>query len=522
MLVAILAGIFLLAFCIFFHELGHFLAGKLVGVKARVFSIGYGKSIIKKTVGSTTYQIAAFPLGGYVQFYGDDITKHHENIQKGDFFSVGPWKRILIALGGPFFSVLLGLIVIFALLTFGWQPPGNKIRIDHNLDSSPAAKALKDGDRIIKVDQKQTQTFEEVLYSIALAPEKDIRLTIERDGKTFEKSLKAQSVREGAPQRIGVRPYGVSFLTIDRDKNTGDKIALLKGDQIFSANNIPIKTFAQLRKITDANMGKEVTLEIFRKPTGIFGFSDEKKFQVAMPAKKTEYISLTDIIFRNQKTDIEIFELGPWYGELLSVFQIKGETYDNWDEFKKAITYHLKIEKTNRLDLLFKNKEINARVDLKHRGMLGLTLLENIEPEKANLPTDFFSLISRTVSQAYLTTKATLVGLYRIFEGKLSLRESASGPIKIFDFARQSVSAGWDVYWFLLANITIILGIMNLLPIPILDGGHILFYLIEAVYKPLPVKVIIMGVKLGFVLLASLGLYVICIDIWDVVIKRFY
>ena len=269
-------------------------------------------------------------------------------------------------------------------------------------------------------------------------------------------------------------------------------------------------------------MGKKVTLEIARKPTGIFNFSDEKKFQVSVPVEKVEYISFSDIMFKNQEMEIEPFELGPWYGELLSIFQIKGENYNNWDEFKKAVTYHIKKEKTNRLDVLFKDKEVNVRVDLKHRGMLGLTLLENIKPEKANLPTDFLSLISRTVSQAYLTTKATLVGLLRIFEGKLSLRESASGPIKIFDFARQSVSAGWDVYWFLLANITIILGIMNLLPIPILDGGHILFYLIEVVYKPLPVKVIVMGVKLGFVILASIGLYVICIDIWDVVIKRFF
>ena len=200
-LVSILAAVFLLAFCIFFHELGHFLAGKLVGVKAKVFSIGYGKGILKKQVGATTYQIAAFPLGGYVQFYGDDITKHHENIQKGDFFSVGPWKRILIALGGPFFSVLLGLLVVFFLLTFGWQPPGNKIRIDHNLESPPASKVLKDGDRIIQVNGRPTRTFEEILYGIALAPEKEIRLAIERDGKTFKKSLMAKSAPGGSPPK---------------------------------------------------------------------------------------------------------------------------------------------------------------------------------------------------------------------------------------------------------------------------------------------------------------------------------
>ena len=184
--------------------------------------------------------------------------------------------------------------------------------------------------------------------------------------------------------------------------------------------------------------------------------------------------------------------------------------------------YHLKAEKTDRLKIFIEDKELVSKVSFKQRGILGVRLSENLEPEKASLPTDFFSLITRSADQAYLTTKGTIVGLYRIFEGKFSLRQSASGPIKIFDYARQSVSAGWDVYWFLLANITIILGIMNLLPIPVLDGGHILFYLIEGIYKPLPVKVIAMGVKLGFVFLLSFGLYIISIDIWDVVIQRFY
>ena len=71
----IAAGIILLGVCIFVHELGHLLGGKLVGIKAKTFSIGYGKGIIKKTIGDTTYQIAPIPLGGYCQFYGEDPSR---------------------------------------------------------------------------------------------------------------------------------------------------------------------------------------------------------------------------------------------------------------------------------------------------------------------------------------------------------------------------------------------------------------------------------------------------------------
>ena len=494
-----------------------------MGVRPKIFSIGYGKGRIKKTIGDTTYQVTAFPLGGYVQFYGDDITKKHEDIKPGDFFSVGPWKRIMIALGGPFFSVLLGLIVIFALLLLGWQPPTNKIKIDNTMESPPAAEVLRNGDKILDVNGFKTRSFEEVLYAIVLAPKNEIDLTFERDAKTIQKTLVAKK-EEGAPLRIGIQPYGKSSLLVRETKKINDQFALLPGDKILSAKGIPVETVVDLRNVTNANMDKSITLEISRKHSGLFeSSSDEERLKVQAPVKRVDYISFSNILHKGKDAKIAPIDVGPWYGEYVSTFDVGGENYNSWDEFEKAVRYHTKNSKTDRLKMVFKDeKEIDAKVSFKQRGILGIRLTEHLVPEKANLPTDFFSLITRTMSQAYLTTKGTLIGLYRIFEGKLSLRQNASGPIKIFDYARKSVRAGWDVYWFLLANITIILGIMNLLPIPILDGGHVLFYLIEGVYKPLPVKVIAIGVRLGFVVLLTFGLYIISIDIWDVVIKKFY
>ena len=185
--VQILAALFLLGFCVFFHELGHYLVGRLVGVKARIFSIGYGKGYLKKTIGGTTYQITAIPLGGYVQFYGDDIMKKYDKVKKGDFFSVGPWKRILIAMGGPFFSVLLGLIVIFILVSSGWQPITNQVKLSDSSQSLPASKILQEGDRIISVNGSQTQSFEEITYQIALSETKKIDLEIKRGDQILKK-----------------------------------------------------------------------------------------------------------------------------------------------------------------------------------------------------------------------------------------------------------------------------------------------------------------------------------------------
>jgi regulator of sigma E protease len=154
--------------------------------------------------------------------------------------------------------------------------------------------------------------------------------------------------------------------------------------------------------------------------------------------------------------------------------------------------------------------------------MLGIALSGGLNPVLAGQPQTIGAIFSRSFDYTIFATQSTIVGLYRVIEGKLSFRKSISGPVKIMAVAAKSVSTGWDTYWFLLANITIVLGIMNLLPIPVLDGGHIVFYLIEALYKPLPAKVIASSMRIGMVILLSLGVYVIGLDIWDVFLKKIF
>src|SRR4030042_5933173 len=96
----ILSAVILLGLCIFVHELGHLLGGKLVGIKAKVFSMGYGKGILKKKFGDTTYQITLIPFGGYCQFYGEDPSEERTG-QGFEFLSAHPFKRIVTVAMGP-------------------------------------------------------------------------------------------------------------------------------------------------------------------------------------------------------------------------------------------------------------------------------------------------------------------------------------------------------------------------------------------------------------------------------------
>ena len=96
----ILGAFILLGLCIFVHELGHLLGGKMVGIKARIFSMGYGKGVLKKKIGDTTYQVTLIPLGGYCQFYGEDPSEQRSG-EGFEFLSAHPLKRIVTVAMGP-------------------------------------------------------------------------------------------------------------------------------------------------------------------------------------------------------------------------------------------------------------------------------------------------------------------------------------------------------------------------------------------------------------------------------------
>jgi regulator of sigma E protease len=161
MLLIILGAIVMLGVSIFIHELGHLLCGMLVGVKARIFSIGYGKGIWKKRIGETTYQITGFPFGGYVMFKGDQYTKRLKG-KPGELLSTPPLKRIIPVIGGPLFNLIMGFFIFFILALLGDTPPSNKIFIDPTYDFMPAHKAgLRTGDEIVKINGKDIIYFED-------------------------------------------------------------------------------------------------------------------------------------------------------------------------------------------------------------------------------------------------------------------------------------------------------------------------------------------------------------------------
>ncbi|MGA8180657.1 MAG: site-2 protease family protein, partial [Desulfobacterales bacterium] len=119
MSVSIFALVVVLGVLITFHELGHFLVARLLGVGVERFSLGFGPKIVGKTIGITEYRISAIPLGGYVKMVGEapDSELDPSEIPLS-FTHKHVFKRILIVAAGPFFNILLALIIFFTIFQF--------------------------------------------------------------------------------------------------------------------------------------------------------------------------------------------------------------------------------------------------------------------------------------------------------------------------------------------------------------------------------------------------------------------
>lgn len=506
-MLSILAGILLLGVCVFFHELGHFLIGKLVGVKPRVFSIGYGRALFFRRRKSTIYQITAIPLGGYVQFYGDDPSNQNRKMRKGDFFSVGPWRRMALAFGGPLFSVLLGFLVVFFLLQTGYRPMDNVVRVDQK--SALYKAGLRDGDRVVAIDGNSTPSFDRIMYEVGFAKAETVEVSYERAGKAAALSLPVVRSEPGTPGLfIGARP--LSRLTMTEAGPAG--VDLKPGDEIIRANGELLYSIEDLIRVLNAKEGNTAELEIHR-PDGKGGFQAMK---LAVPLKKVPRVVLKNITDLQTGKSISEIILEDGQGKNFQNIFINGESFASFKEFRAALE---KADAEN-VKLRIGPVEIKAEIDFTYRRLIG------IKPDERHLSgmthISFLQKISHSADETIFITKSTFIGLWRIIQGKLSFNKSVSGPIKMVAIASEVAKRSWETYFLLMAQITIILGVMNLLPIPVLDGGHILFYFIEAIYKPLSFKVQATATRIGMAVMMAMGIYVIGLDILDVFVRRVF
>ena len=205
------------------HELGHYLVGRLFGVKAEAFSVGFGKELWGWTdKRGTRWKLSALPLGGYVQFKGDmdpASIPHPDKIdhatpeeREGSFHHAALWKRALIVFAGPAANILITLAIFASFFALYGKPvandPAQTTVVKSFAEQSAARDAgLEVGDRIVSIDGEVVAEFQDIQEKVLMYPGRTIDMEIERTGETLTIPVTIADVTEtdqfGNKSRIG-------------------------------------------------------------------------------------------------------------------------------------------------------------------------------------------------------------------------------------------------------------------------------------------------------------------------------
>ena len=241
---SLIAVVLVLGGLIFFHELGHFVAARWLGMGVSVFSLGFGPRLAGFTKGKTDYRICAFPLGGYVQLVGQEPgTDLPEGFTAEESFSDRPpWQRMLVVLAGPLFNFLLAWIIFWGLILN--QGVQELLPIIGQVTNASAAQeaGLFSGDQILTVDGLDIKAWDELVTRIEANTGTPLHLTVLRGNEqlSFSVTPKLQEKRNlfgeiktlpmlGVAPRgdLVTRPLGVAAAAIQGARQIWDITGLM-------------------------------------------------------------------------------------------------------------------------------------------------------------------------------------------------------------------------------------------------------------------------------------------------------
>ncbi len=447
------AFIVALGLLISIHEYGHFWVARRVGVKVLKFSVGFGKAIWSRRgkVDGTEYAIGAIPLGGYVKMLDEREGEVDPEEASSAFNRKSVWQRIAVVLAGPMANFLLAIVIYWIVMMMGISGVAPLIG-DVSSGSAAETAGFEYEDRIVSIETTPTPSWS------------DARIALLKHALSTDKPDQRDIVFE---------------------------VETAAGE--LAQRRLAIDTRTFLKGEADV--------------VGALGF---EQWWPRVPA-----------IIGGLQPDGAALEAGLEVGD--RVISADGTPVDTWRDW--VLLVRASPEKTLALEVERQDQILPIALTPRNRdngngeviGFVGAwETLSFEEAQKARVKVSYPPLESfvKGIQRTWEMSVLTLRMLKKLVIGQASL-ENISGPISIAQFAGQSASVGIDHYLNFIALISISLAVLNLLPIPMLDGGHLLFYSYEVVFRrPLPERAQLLGQQIGILLLASLMALAFYNDIW--------
>lgn len=430
----LMAFLVVLGVLIIVHELGHFMAARLCGVKVLRFSIGFGKPLWCRRFGTdqTEWAIGAFPLGGYVKM----LDEREEAVAPEEAHRAFNRKPVLlrsvIVVAGPAANFLLAILIYWGVFWGGSQellpvlgtPP---------VDSPAAMAGIVNGERVRSVDGEPVYSWQDLRWMVlqkAVRQESLELEVIDSQNQIAFRRLPLHAVSEQGWEEEGFRRLGLRLrtaLSIGEvvAGGAGQKAGLKSGDRILAIDGERYDSAQRFVQKIKQSAGKKLLLSVLR---------NKEPFEI-------------EVIPEPVNEDGQVF-----------------------GKINVAVGEYAQIGKEDRAIVHY----------------------------------DFWPAGRKALRETWEKSIFSLVMMGKMLVGEVSWR-NLSGPVTIADYAGQSAKLGMDYYLKFMALVSVSLGVLNLLPIPVLDGGHLMYHMLELIKrKPVSERAMEVGQKIGLAILLVL------------------
>lgn len=452
-LVSIIALIIVLGVLVFVHEFGHFIAARMSGMRADIFSLGMGKRLFgynKKTgfswgnlpedfegEGKTDYRVSLLPIGGYVKIAGMidesmDTDSMKNEIQPWEF-RAKPWPlKIFVLVAGVVMNLALAVIIYFIVAWALGYTEAYITEIGYVADDTIGdVIGFENGDKVLSINGSKVDTWNDIMKFLSTdGIADDFSVAVSRNGETKELHManKKYLAMLTSQKRLGITPAGAKIIIGQVQAGApADQAGLQTGDTLVSIAGQELVAAEQLIKIVQSNKNTEIDM-----------------------------------------------------------------AYKHGDNL------------------------IETTVTPNDAGLIGIAPMVGGYPDQLvkHFDYSFAESIKMGFVQTYETLDLIRVSVAKMINGSMNAGESVGGPIMIADQAGQMFSRGFFDFITFMAMLSVSLAILNILPVPALDGGQIVIVIIEAVIRrELPEKAKIVIQQVGLFLILGLMVLVFYNDI---------